>query len=1376
MKQDATIKMNCAPRGDQPIQIRWFKEGLLLAPSSQSSANFASSETASLAASSSTSSGAAHTPPSHAAPSASGEPGRSSQGAKYSQLVQLAGPSALLNGSSSTASSPLRHQHDLVLVAPASIGLASSPTLSPGQRAAPLGANQEQSSGSSSTGSLGGAGSSTGSAEGSLPAWWGAATPGEASSSLGVASSELTVRQAERADSGAYVCVARNNFGQDKLTYRLIVQGVPDAPASLRVASVQATSVQLLWWSPFDGNLPITHYLLEHRRLQAGPAGELSPAGADWVRTLVEPAGGAAGSAGQQVAGAEPKGRPQQGPAAAQEQPQPQQRQQQATLGRLTARSSYQVRVAAANAMGQGAWSPLQLVTTAEEAPQTRVQDLRAQPVSSSALKLVWRAPLSGLNDQQAPVRGFHISHRPAVATSGAPRVNPEVGPQAQEAQEAQEAGWLVAGSLGAANLSSVAPTTSGEEATQQRPRGQVATYEWLVQGLRRNSNYELRVQPFNAAGVGPAALALGQTLRFDRPSRPTLRLVAARRQSLELRWSLAARGHPLDALGRLSGSPGASSASSAATSGQGLREAPQNAPQMAPSTGSGGGELASAGDKEQLEAPLMGFSLFYKCEFDDWRELQLGLVFQHSIEGLRCGNKYQIYLSAFNQVGRSEPSDVLNVRTEGSAPVAPKGAHFFAAINSTEVVLELAAWHSGGCPISSFMIQFKRLHEHNWFILSEQTQPFVQLDRVTLPDLSPASHYRLLVSALNEAGRTDAEYTFATLTPDGQQLELPVGAGELAELPSDAQAELGPVALSSLLGRLANWLGLVPSGSSHATSSPRAHSSSSSAGAQTAASDAQRAPTLSANSHTRELASLQSREHAHLLLPLSCALLLLLVLLLASYLYSHNKTLGRPPLQTPSPPANGHKHHSLDAQHQHQAQLVHAAHTAAGSGACATNSLLAGQLQLMERRASVGALSGGLQTVGASACNATLGRELSSARMDQQQQQQLAQRSLASYMLDSILMEPTGNSNQQQQQQQQSQVAQHQTQTFHRAATMKLLHSQHSNQQAPPSSSSLSTRSTSCAFEGPGSSAGASSSAASNKLPPTEQPKREDALLVGLHESPLGQSGLAHLVFGQQQPQAPSQHVDLLPELELDRHAGQSLADTHFPAAPQTPPEVAAAQQQSFAYEQAAPPSSRGLVGSSSFACADDLLLAERPAADQHQQQAQEPIYQRLSERLKTCSLASCARSRAQYATLHHAGRLNTASNQLKSHTLRLSHAHQNGSLFFQQQQAQQQQQQQQLQQQHQQQLQPHYSNTAAEQPSQLAADYYPSPPPSEETCDQQLAGQLASQMAQQQQQMQQQIQQQQQLEQHCAMGATLSANSRPFDSDSSCYGYHLH
>ena len=54
--------------------------------------------------------------------------------------------------------------------------------------------------------------------------------------------------------------------------------------------------------------------------------------------------------------------------------------------------------------------------------------------------------------------------------------------------------------------------------------------------------------------------------------------------------------------------------------------------------------------------------------ETDDLKQIELsGNKSSYVFSDLKCGTRYQYYITAFNEVGKSEPSNVISIVTEGS-------------------------------------------------------------------------------------------------------------------------------------------------------------------------------------------------------------------------------------------------------------------------------------------------------------------------------------------------------------------------------------------------------------------------------------------------------------------------------------------------------------------------------------------------------------------------------------------------------------------------------------------------------------------------------------------------------------------------------------
>lgn len=121
--------------------------------------------------------------------------------------------------------------------------------------------------------------------------------------------------------------------------------------------------------------------------------------------------------------------------------------------------------------------------------------------------------------------------------------------------------------------------------------------------------------------------------------------------------------------------------------------------------------------------------------------------------------------MSAFNEVGSSSDTEVINFSTDGRPALAPDKYSFITS-NITDVQLNLSAWKDGGCPIDHFSIQFKPKAQPEWVLLSNHILP--SQETIFIRELNSGTWYDLLVLVNNEAGTTEANYIFATLTTSG--------------------------------------------------------------------------------------------------------------------------------------------------------------------------------------------------------------------------------------------------------------------------------------------------------------------------------------------------------------------------------------------------------------------------------------------------------------------------------------------------------------------------------------------------------------------------------------------------------------------------------
>ncbi|XP_070509703.1 cell adhesion molecule Dscam1 isoform X3 [Chironomus tepperi] len=161
--------------------------------------------------------------------------------------------------------------------------------------------------------------------------------------------SELGISHTYRQDSGIYICIANNAFGQDELMIQLIVQEVPEAPKNLRINLQQSKTIQISWNIPFSGNSPIEEYIVQYK-----------PISESWQNAEKVT-----------IAGSEI----------------------QATIINLRPARTYHVRLSAENKFGSSEHSEIIQVTTLEEVPSGPPTNVKAETRSSTEIYVSWEAP-----------------------------------------------------------------------------------------------------------------------------------------------------------------------------------------------------------------------------------------------------------------------------------------------------------------------------------------------------------------------------------------------------------------------------------------------------------------------------------------------------------------------------------------------------------------------------------------------------------------------------------------------------------------------------------------------------------------------------------------------------------------------------------------------------------------------------------------------------------------------------------------------------------------------------------------------------------------------------------------------------------------------
>lgn len=99
--------------------------------------------------------------------------------------------------------------------------------------------------------------------------------------------------------------------------------------------------------------------------------------------------------------------------------------------------------------------------------------------------------------------------------------------------------------------------------------------------------------------------------------------------------------------------------------------------------------------------------------------------------------------------------------------PQYSKEQELFTSINATRVKLNLNGWNNGGCPITSFTLEYRPVDSPAWTTAQRTslTKSYI------LYDLQEATWYELQMKIYNSAGYAEKRVKFATLSYDGSEL-----------------------------------------------------------------------------------------------------------------------------------------------------------------------------------------------------------------------------------------------------------------------------------------------------------------------------------------------------------------------------------------------------------------------------------------------------------------------------------------------------------------------------------------------------------------------------------------------------------------------------
>ncbi|XP_037570601.1 Down syndrome cell adhesion molecule homolog [Dermacentor silvarum] len=190
-----------------------------------------------------------------------------------------------------------------------------------------------------------------------------------ANQSLSSVSSTLVVSTETVEDSGIYSCFAKNHYGSDETSMRLLVQEVPGPPVNVTVANATGNSLFLTWGEPFRGNSAITRYLVQFR--EAGSDDEAALRNITTNSSLTS-----------------------------------------ATIGPLRPARVFSLRVKAENGIGWGRFSNWVTANTEEHSPASPPLNITARPTGPNSIKISWEPPKE--EDWNGHLKGYYITYRPA--------------------------------------------------------------------------------------------------------------------------------------------------------------------------------------------------------------------------------------------------------------------------------------------------------------------------------------------------------------------------------------------------------------------------------------------------------------------------------------------------------------------------------------------------------------------------------------------------------------------------------------------------------------------------------------------------------------------------------------------------------------------------------------------------------------------------------------------------------------------------------------------------------------------------------------------------------------------------------------------------
>ncbi|XP_035205643.1 Down syndrome cell adhesion molecule-like isoform X9 [Stegodyphus dumicola] len=178
---------------------------------------------------------------------------------------------------------------------------------------------------------------------------------------------QFTILSTHRNDGGSYTCSAKNKFGEVNNTIILRIVEPPERPVSVKVGEVWSRAATVSWSSPFDGNSPITQYVVHYWKDIEGASHRLQERSVPATQTTV-------------------------------------------LLNDLQPGTTYLLRVVAENDVGRGESSEPFKLRTEEEAPSAAPTDVAVIATGPTSVSVTWKAPPR--EHWNGRLLGYYVGHK----------------------------------------------------------------------------------------------------------------------------------------------------------------------------------------------------------------------------------------------------------------------------------------------------------------------------------------------------------------------------------------------------------------------------------------------------------------------------------------------------------------------------------------------------------------------------------------------------------------------------------------------------------------------------------------------------------------------------------------------------------------------------------------------------------------------------------------------------------------------------------------------------------------------------------------------------------------------------------------------------